>query len=95
MLIKFPKLIKNLLKSLRKNDYPALNKFLFVSGDPVTYATRQAPISYNLNNATESSKNIQWSKGTLSPVVKKVWLFIGYKNSVTGKNLRITNIALT
>ena len=71
------------------------NKFLFVSGDPVTYATRQAPISYNLNNATESSKNIQWSKGTLSPVVKKVWLFIGYKNSATGKNLRITNIALT
>ena len=70
------------------------NKFLFVSGDPVTYATRQAPISYNLNNATESSKNIQWSKGTLSPVVKKVWLFIGYKNSATGKNLRITNIAL-
>ena len=70
------------------------NKFLFVSGDPVTYATRQAPISYNINNATESSKNIQWSKGTLSPVVKKVWLFIGYKNSATGKNLRITNIAL-
>ena len=70
------------------------NKFLFVSGNPVTYATRQAPISYNLNNATESSKNIQWSKGTLSPVVKKVWLFIGYKNSATGKNLRITNIAL-
>jgi hypothetical protein len=70
------------------------NKFLFVSGDPVTYATRQAPISYNLNNATESSKNIQWSKGTLSPVVKKVWLFIGYKNTATGKNLRITNIAL-
>jgi hypothetical protein len=70
------------------------NKFLFVSGNPVTYGTRQAPISYNLNNATESSKNIQWSKGTLSPVVKKVWLFIGYKNSATGKNLRITNIAL-
>jgi hypothetical protein len=70
------------------------NKFLFVSGDPVTYATREAPISYNLNNTTESSKNIQWSKGTLSPVVKKVWLFIGYKNSATGKNLRITNIAL-
>jgi hypothetical protein len=69
------------------------NKFLFVSGDPSTYGTRQNPITYNLNNATESSKTIQWSKGTLSPVVKKCWLFIGYKNSATGKNLRITNIA--
>ena len=71
------------------------NKFLFVSGDPVTYATRQAPITYNLSKVTESSKDIQWSKGTLSPTVKKVWLFIGYKNSTTGKNLRMTNIALT
>jgi hypothetical protein len=68
---------------------------LFVSGDPVTYATRQAPITYNLSKVTESSKDIQWSKGTLSPTVKKVWLFIGYKNSTTGKNLRMTNIALT
>lgn len=71
------------------------NKFLFVSGDPVTYGARTNPITYNLNNATEASKNIQWTKGTLSVVVKKCWLFIGYKNSATGKNLRITNIALT
>ncbi len=69
------------------------NRFLYVSGDPVTYGTRQNPVTYNLNNATESSKTIQWSKGTLPEVVKKVWLFIGYKNSVTGKNLRMTNIA--
>ena len=68
------------------------NKFLFVSGNPVTYATRQAPITYNLNKSA-SSKDIQWSKGTLSPVIKKVWLFIGYKNSATGKNLNMTNIA--
>lgn len=70
------------------------NKFLFVSGDPVTYATRQNPITYNLNKSA-SSKDIQWSKGTLSPVVKKVWLFIGYKNSATGKNLNMTNIAFS
>lgn len=69
------------------------NRFLYVSGDPVTYGTRQNPVTYNLNNVTESSKNIQWSKGTLPEVVKKVWLFIGYKNTVTGKNLRMTNIA--
>jgi hypothetical protein len=70
------------------------NKFLFVSGNPSTYGTRQAPITYNLNKST-SSKDIQWSKGTLSPVVKKIWLFIGYKNTVTGKNLNITNITFS
>jgi hypothetical protein len=31
MLIKFPKLIKDILKPLPRNDYPALNTFLFVS----------------------------------------------------------------
>ncbi len=70
------------------------NKFLFVSGDPVTYATRQAPVTYNLNKSA-ASKDIQWSKGTLSPVVKKVWLFIGYNNTATGKNLNMTNIAFS
>ncbi len=70
------------------------NKFLFVSGDPVTYGARTNPVTYNLNSVSESSKTIQWSKGTLSPVVKKCWLFIGYKNTATGKNLRMTNIGL-
>lgn len=70
------------------------NKFLFVSGDPVTYGTRQAPVSYNLNKSA-ASKDIQWSKGTLSPVVRKVWLLIGFKNSSTGKNLNMTNIAFS
>jgi hypothetical protein len=69
------------------------DRFLYMSGDPVTYGARSNPITYNLNNSTESSKTIQWTKGTLSPVVKKVWLFIGYKNSATGKNLRVTNIS--
>jgi len=31
MLTKFPKLIKDILKPLPKNDYPVLNTFLFVS----------------------------------------------------------------
>jgi hypothetical protein len=31
----------------------------------------------------------------LSPVVRKIWLFIGYKNSVVGKNLNITNITFS
>ncbi len=71
------------------------DRFLYISADPVTYNGRTAPITYNLDVGTESSKTIQFSKGTLNTVIKKVWLFIGYKNSVRGKNLRITNIALT
>jgi hypothetical protein len=31
MLTKFPKLIKDILKPLPRNDHPALNTFLFVS----------------------------------------------------------------
>jgi hypothetical protein len=31
MLTKFPKLIKDILKPLPRNDYPVLNTFLFVS----------------------------------------------------------------
>lgn len=69
------------------------DKFLYVSGDPATYKTRQDPTTYNLNIGTPSSKTIQWSKGTLSFPVKKVWLMIAYKNSATGKTLNITNIA--
>jgi hypothetical protein len=68
------------------------DKFLYVSGNPVTYATRQVPGTYNLNNGTQQ---IQWSKGTLSATVKKCWLFIGYKNTTRGKNINMTNIHLT
>ena len=68
------------------------DRFLYVSGDPVTYATRQIPGTYNLNNGTQQ---IQWSKGTLSATVKKCWLFIGYKNTTRGKNINMTNIHLT
>jgi hypothetical protein len=67
------------------------DKFLFVSGNPVTYKTRQNPIDHNLNKGA-SSKDIQWSKGTLSASVNRIWLFIGYKDSVIGKNLNMMNI---
>ena len=70
------------------------DRFLFVSGNTATYKTRQAPTTYNFNT-TESSKNIQWSKGSLSYTVKKVWLFVGYKNTSNGKNLRMTNIGFS
>jgi len=65
------------------------DRFFYVSGNPVTYATRQAPGTYNLNNGTP---NIQWSKGSLAPVISKCWLFIGYKNTARGKILKMTDI---
>ena len=69
------------------------DKFLFVSGDPTSWGgVRVGGGSYHLNLGS-SSKSIQWSKGLLTAVVKKVWLFVGYKDSVTGKNLYMTNIA--
>lgn len=68
------------------------DKFLFVSGNPTTWGgVRVGSGTYNLNKVS-SSKDIQWSKGLLSAVVKKVWLFIGYKDSTTGKNLYMANI---
>ena len=70
------------------------DKFVFVSGDVSSYPGRSLPTTYNLNKSSESSKDIQFQFGTIPVSVKKVWLFIGYKNSVRGKNLRITNISL-
>jgi len=69
------------------------DRFLFVSGNPNTNPTRQNSITYNFNK-TDSSKDIQFSKGTLSVVVRKVWLMVGYKNSARGKELRLSNINL-
>jgi hypothetical protein len=66
------------------------DKFLYVSGDPVTYKTRQSPGSQNL----DLNGQIKFSVGTL-PTAQKVWLFIGYKNSTRGKNLYMSNIHLT
>jgi hypothetical protein len=66
------------------------DKFLYVSGDPVTYITRQSPGSQSL----DINGQIKFSVGTL-PTAQKVWLFIGYKNSTRGKNLYMSNIHLT
>ena len=66
------------------------DKFLYVSGDPVTYKTRQSPGSQSL----DINGQIKFSVGTL-PTAQKVWLFIGYKNSTRGKNLYMSNIHLT
>jgi hypothetical protein len=72
------------------------DKFLFISGDPNIYANARVQMTeFNFNSSTESSKTIRWSKGTLSVVIRKVWLFIGYKNSTNGKNLRLQNISFS
>lgn len=70
------------------------NRFIYLTGNPTTYNGRTNGVTNNLDNSTESSKTIQFNKGLDSTTIRKVWLFIGYKNSTRGKNLRITNIAL-
>jgi hypothetical protein len=69
------------------------DSFLFVSGDPNLYPSRQNSITYNFDKSN-SSKDIQFSKGTLTSIVRKVWLLIGFKNSTRGKELYLSNISL-
>lgn len=73
------------------------DKFMFVTGQASTYGARVSPGTYNLNATSPSSiKKIQWSIGTLAVNVRKVWLFVGYKeNSARAKNLWMTNINLS
>lgn len=80
------------LDSSGNNNNP--DKFIFLSGDPNEYMGRYNSLTYNLNNITESSKNIMFTTGTLIFLIRKVWLLIGYKNSNIGKILRINNISL-
>jgi hypothetical protein len=65
------------------------DKFLFVSGDPATYETRQT----HSNNLDSSPKQIKWSKGTIGVTVYRIWLFVGYKNTTRGKNLYMSDIS--
>ena len=69
------------------------DKFIFVSGDfngpsPI-YPGRDDASNYNFTGGT---KTIKFTKGSGTPSVSKVWLFIGYKNSSSGKNLYLQNI---
>jgi hypothetical protein len=75
----------------------APDKFMFVTGQASTYGARVSPGTYNLNATSPSAvKKIQWSIGTLAVNVRKVWLFVGYKeNSARARNLWMTNINLS
>jgi hypothetical protein len=70
------------------------DRFIFLSGDFNTYPGRDDSSNFHLNKSA-ASKDIKWTKGSGTPLVVKVWLFIGYKNTVSGKNLNMTNIALS
>ena len=69
------------------------DKFIFVSGDfngpsPI-YPGRDDASNYNFTGGT---KRIHFTKGSGTATVAKVWLFVGMKNSVTGKSLYLQNI---
>ena len=70
------------------------NRFIFLSADPTQYPGRVEGPTYNLSATPENNKKIKFDKGAGTAVTNKIWLLIGYKNSVTGRNLRFTNISL-
>lgn len=68
------------------------DRFIFVSGDfngPPAYPGRDDASNYNLDG---SPKQIKFTKGSGTPFVNKVWLFVGMKNSATGKSLYFSNV---
>jgi hypothetical protein len=70
------------------------DKFIFVSGDfngpsPI-YPGRDDASNYNFSGGT---KRIKFTKGSGTPTVAKIWLFVGMKNTVTGKGLYLQNIS--
>jgi hypothetical protein len=70
------------------------DKFIFVSGDfngpsPI-YPGRDDASNYNFSGAT---KRIKFTKGSGTPSVAKIWLFVGMKNAVTGKGIYLQNIS--
>jgi hypothetical protein len=70
------------------------DKFIFVSGDfngpsPI-YPGRDDASNYNFAGGT---KRIKFTKGSGTPSINKIWLFVGMKNTVTGKGLYLQNIS--
>ena len=66
------------------------DKFFYLSGNVDTAVpSRQQPTTYNLNGGT---KQIRFSKGLLAST-KKVWVLVGFKNTTTGKSLRLDAIS--
>ncbi|NBP56925.1 DUF2793 domain-containing protein [bacterium] len=71
------------------------DSFIFVSADSTVFPGRVDSLTYNLSLTPENNKKIAFTKGSGTATVNKIWLLVGYKNTLTGKNLRFTNIALS
>jgi hypothetical protein len=71
------------------------DSFIFVSGNSTIFPGRADSATYNLSLTPENNKKIQFTKGSGTATVNKIWLLIGYRNTATGRNLRFTNIALS
>jgi len=69
------------------------DRFLFISGESGTWGGRNLGTTYYLN--ASGSRQIGFTKGGISTTTKKVWLFIGYKNTTTGKSLFVGDITAT
>ena len=71
------------------------DSFMFLSADPTQYPGRVEGTTINLTLTPENNKKIKFDKGASTATTSKIWLFIGYKNSANGQNLRLTNISLS
>jgi hypothetical protein len=68
------------------------DKFLYVSGNSGVYGGRTNGQVAKLNGGNGTNNSIEWLKGTITSYVNKCWLFIGYKSTVQGKALILSDI---
>ena len=71
------------------------DKFAYISGSSVTWGARMLESTFNFNGSS-NDKKLRWTIGQWGTQIncKKVWLFVGYKNDVRGKQLWMTDINL-
>jgi hypothetical protein len=65
------------------------DNFYFITGDPSIYPGRQDPLTYTLD---VNEKIIQWTAGSMPIYISKVWLVVGYKDSIDGKKLYMNGV---
>jgi hypothetical protein len=72
------------------------DKFAYISGDADTWGARMDEPTYNFNG-TNATKQLRWQIGQWGSTIatKKVWLFVGYRNTARGKQIWITDINLS
>jgi hypothetical protein len=72
------------------------DKFLYITGSSTTWGSRIAQTSFNFNGVS-TTKKLRWSLDAFgnSVNVKKIWLFVGYKDDTRGKQLWMKDILST